>query len=129
MTLDEIQLPDDLDWVNEFNWTPVVRKQKYGVGGALFITDSIKQTGRPVHLQSEQDTCWVKRPLIQSLILLTREPGKIMTLTLSDNREFQVMFDHASGAIEAERILKGSYFSDDDYYQIKSIKFIEVTNG
>ncbi|MGE4519557.1 MAG: hypothetical protein AB7E04_08630 [Desulfobacteraceae bacterium] len=126
MTLDDIILPDDLDWVNEFNWSPVIRNQQYGADGALFISDSVKQAGRPISFQGEQNTCWITRSEMQALNALLLQPDKTMTLTLSDGRQFTIMFDHASGAIETEKVLKGSYFDSTEYYQINSINFIEV---
>lgn len=126
MILENIELPDDLNWTNEYSWSPVARNQRYGVGGSLFITDSVKQAGRPLYFEGEQDTCWVKRAVVEALTSLTKKPGKRMSLVLSDSREFKVMFDHSKGALDVEKVLKGSYFSDNDFYQIKSINFIEV---
>ena len=126
MILDELTLPSDLEWENEFNWTPVVRQQNYAKDGALWVIDSKKKAGRPIHFRGEELTCCIKRFEMLQLQGLLDVPDKIMTLTLSDSRQFSVMFDHKSGALGAEQVIKHGYYSDDDYYQINFIRFIEV---
>ena len=42
MTLDDIDLPDDLLWVNEYQWQPVAQETERTLTGALLVQEQAK---------------------------------------------------------------------------------------
>ncbi len=50
MTLDGIELPDDLLWVDEFDWNPVAQDIERSLTGALMVQEQAKLYGRPITL-------------------------------------------------------------------------------
>lgn len=126
MFLDAVELPDDLEWVDEFTWTPVAQNMEYGATGALFIQESEKQAGRTITLEGEEDMCWVPRSTVLALQALRDQTDNEMTLTLEDDRTFQVRFLQSGNPIEVSPVVKGAFYSDEDYFKIQSIKLIEV---
>ena len=125
MLLNTIELPDDLEWTDEFSWTPVEQSLSYSATGSLFIQESTKQAGRPITLQGAEDMGWITRDTAEALQTLKDASGTEMTLELSDGRTFTVMFMQES-PIEISPLRRGAFFGADDYFKINSIKLMEV---
>lgn len=49
-----ITLPTDLNWVDEFKWSPVIQSQEYAISGSLVVDDWVKLAGRPITLQGRR---------------------------------------------------------------------------
>ena len=125
MTLDDIELPDDLLWVNEYQWQPVAQETERTLTGALLVQEQAKLYGREIELLGEQ-SAWVTRATVDALKALEVEAGKVMTLTLADARIFQVIFDRSNGAaVEAQQILPYAY-PDNDYLYSLTIRLLTV---
>lgn len=95
ITLDAIILPEDLNWSDEFQWSPVARSTDYSLTGALIVEESLKQAGRPITLEAKSEfrgPVWIDRDTVDALYAKAAVPGTQMTLTLSDSRTFTVMF-------------------------------------
>ncbi|KEQ17129.1 hypothetical protein [Endozoicomonas numazuensis] len=119
MTLDSITLPDDLLWINEFDWNPVEQSQDRSLTGGLLIQEQSKRFGRPIELNGGEEVAWVSRSVVVNLLALSQIANKIMTLTLPDLRQYSVIFDRSSGApIEAQQILPYAYPGDDYQYSL-----------
>lgn len=125
MLLNTIELPDDLEWTDEFSWTPVEQSLSYSATGSLFIQESTKQAGRSITLQGAEDMGWITRSTADALQALKNAAGTEMTLTLSDGRTFSVMFAQEN-PIEISPLRRGAFFGADDYFKINSIKLMEV---
>ncbi len=65
MTLDDIELPDDLLWVNEFDWNPVEQNIERSLSGALLVQEQGKLQGRPIVLSGGEDAGWVPRSVVK----------------------------------------------------------------
>ena len=126
MFLDMVALPDDLEWVDEVAWTPIAQNIEYGATGSLFIQESERQAGRTITLEGEENMCWVTRETVLALRALYVQADKEMTLTLEDSRTFQVRFLHSGNPVDVSPVVKGAFYSEDDYFKINSIKLIEV---
>ncbi|MBO9484660.1 hypothetical protein [Salinisphaera sp. G21_0] len=127
MKLDTITLPDDLLWINEFEWSPVEQSREHSLTGALLIQEQAKLQGRPIELTGGQNAGWVSRKTVLELHGLTAIPDKVMNLTLPDMRKLNVIFDRSSGSpISASPVLKEAYPDDNSYYYL-SLRFITVT--
>jgi len=119
-----LALPADMEWSDEYDWSPVVQEAGYSLTGALIVEASVKQAGRPVTLQSGDDRAWVTRADVDQLRAWAAIPGKALTLTLRGTAR-AVIFDHAAGAVEADMVM---FYGDpvaSDHYAI-TIKTIEV---
>lgn len=95
-----ITLPPDLDWRDEFGWTPVEHSTDYSMTGALVVQEGERQDGRPITLFGGREV-WIPRTTIEALHTMASVPDQRMTLALW-GRSFTVMFRRP--AIEAEPI-------------------------
>ncbi len=128
--LENLQLPDELVWVDETDWTPVAQNEEYFLAGSLGVQTSVKLSGRPMTLTRKNGEVWVSRALILSLMALAAEPGKEMTLTMHDGRVFRVMFRHSDGPpLIAEPVIEYNIPPEWAYYSLALHLFIinEVT--
>jgi hypothetical protein len=102
ISLSTVTLPGDLQWIDEFTWTPVSQQVEVTFNGALVIEESAQQAGRPITLQGRQDGdtlfAVVERDVVEDLQALAAAPlSSPLTLTLEDGRSFQVRFNYAAG--------------------------------
>ena len=117
MTLDDIILPDDLLWINEFDWNPVEQNIERSLTGALLVQESQLLRGRSIILSGNGEAGWVSRFTVKSLLALSKTTSKTMSLTLADERQFNVIFDRSiASPIEAQQIFPFAYPSDSDDY-------------
>ena len=59
MQLDTITLPDDLLWINEFEWNPVKQNTERSLTGALLVQEGQLINGRPIFLSGNGEAGWV----------------------------------------------------------------------
>lgn len=118
MILDNLTLPTDLIWIDEFDWTPVQQTQTYSITGALIIESGVKQAGREITLSGDNSS-----GLISRADLITLETKLTATtplvLTLNDARTFNVIFNHAKKPIEAKQWIDYSDVDNADLYTLK----------
>lgn len=129
MTLNDgvttITLPDDLEWVDEYNWSSVLQDIQPLIGGGLIISESSSTKGRPVTLVSGEQV-WVNKSVVDSLMTLVNTVGKTYTLTLPDARTLQVVFDRKSGnPVDATPVWRRTVQVPDSPY-ILALKLMEV---
>ena len=117
MQLDDITLPDDLLWINEFDWNPVAQSTERSLTGALLVQEEPFAHGRSVVLSGNGEAGWVSRLTVQNLYALSKAANKTMTLTLPDSRQFTVIFDRSNRApVEAQQVMPFAYPEDNDQY-------------
>ena len=117
MQLDTITLPDDLLWINEFEWNPVEQTNERSLTGALLEQEGLLVHGRSIVLSGNGKAGWVSRLTVKSLFALSKAVNKTMTLALPDNRQFSVIFDRSNEApIEAQQFMPFAYPDDSDQY-------------
>ena len=105
-TLGDIDLSGDLEWADEFGWSPTAQQAEVTLGGSLLIEESAQLAGRPITLRSGQagQSYWglADRATVLALQALADEPrDEPLQLTLPDEREFNVLFRHGDLAVEA----------------------------
>jgi hypothetical protein len=128
-----LNLPDDLLWTDEHNWTAAIAKTDYLLTGSLLVESAVRQKGRPITLKAQADMAWVSRGLVDQLYewanTLTANGPLRMRLTFDENtpraRSFVAVFRLADGAIEAEPVLGLPHRSGSDRYRI-ALKFFEI---
>lgn len=126
MLLNTIEIPDDLEWTDEFTWTPIVQNSTYGATGALYIQTGTKLTGRYITLQGKDDMAWITRSTLLSLIALRDVADEEMTLTLSDEREFNVVFRQSEVPVDVRTVKGYNEFSNEELFVINAIRLMEV---
>lgn len=99
-----VALPDDLEWVDEYDWSPVAQQVEISLAGALLVEESAQLTGRPITLRSGQEggNYWAlaTRATVEALRALVDTPRTQSTplaLELPDGRTTTVLF-RGSGA-------------------------------
>lgn len=94
-----VQLPDDLDWPDEFAWSPVTQKTEHSITGSLIVDIGVRAAGRQVTLRGDRGTAWTTREVAAQLQAWAAIGGALMTLMLRGSTR-QVLFDHERTALE-----------------------------
>lgn len=142
--LDNLRLPKDLIWQDEFSWEPVAQVYEYSVEGNLLIQESAKKKGRHITLVGQSDMAWLDRTDMKKLIEMRNQVGKKMQLmgrkvnasgaveqnfgkTTHDGYiTMDVMFRHQDTALEYTLIKPWDQFEEDTYFIINAIRLMEV---
>lgn len=130
-TSQTVPLEDGFLWSDEFDWKPIEQNQERAVDGALIVQEGKKKSGRPITLSPSDGQGWIKRSdlsIIQDWSALQDEQFTLVFEYPHDTRQFNVIFNHAEGAIEADPVKGFPTVSDGDYYRA-TLRFIEVPNA
>ncbi len=98
-----VDLGDRLQWVDEYDWSPVEQRTEYSTTGALLVDVGLKLAGRTITLQGTDTAAWMSRALCDTIDGWAALPGIALTLTLRGVAR-SVMFDHAQKGFEAQPI-------------------------
>ena len=88
-----VQLPDDLDWTDEFAWSPISQTTDDSITGALLVQIGTRAAGRPITLLGGEQRAWCKYPVVSQLDAWSHIPGQALTLTIRGSAR-QVIFRH-----------------------------------
>ncbi|QHB72088.1 hypothetical protein [Stenotrophomonas sp. 364] len=123
-----IELPADLQWIDEFTAWRVGQAVKTSLTGAKIVQESSLQAGRPITLQTQRDgAAWVGAVTLDVLRALqaSEEQPRTTPLTLvlpahnGGDRQLSVAWRRTDGpGIEAEPIRFAVPALDGDYYSI-----------
>lgn len=130
-TSQTVPLEDGFLWSDEFDWKPIEQNQERAVDGALIVQEGKKKSGRPITLSPSEGQGWIKRSdlsVIQDWLALQDEQFTLVFEYPHDTRQFNVIFNHSDGAIEADPVKGFPTVSDGDYYRA-TLRFIEVPNA
>jgi len=119
-----IDLPPDLQWVDEFGWSAVEQIKEYSLTGALIVQQGVKVKGRPFTLKSN-GASWVKRSVVEQIQAFYNTPGNVFTLTI-DGTSYSFLFERPDGFIASEvgRLVRSA--QGPDYPFTIEIKGFEV---
>ncbi|NCC25633.1 MAG: hypothetical protein EOM25_10640 [Deltaproteobacteria bacterium] len=120
ITLDSTTLDPNFCWSDEYDWSPVGQARAYSLSGAMVLETTAKQSGRPITLAN----AWVTKAEVETLRALVITNGE-MTLTLHDEREFDVRWDHDGPALTAVPVIEYADPADADFYEV-TLKFLTV---
>ena len=126
ITLDTLTLPDELLWLDEFEWSDVKSNSLYTLQGRLVIEESsiLASKGRPITLVSEN--AWLERSDLKILFGWAQEIDKEMTLTMHDDEVFPVGFRHWDNPVlEIQNITQTPFRTDDVLYAL-SLKLVVI---
>lgn len=121
-----VTLPDALNWIDEYTWSPVEQTKTYTTTGALLIEEAVKQSGRPHTLEGSEDRTWCTRALVDQLHAWAATPAIVLSLTIRGTAR-DVTFDHEKGALQGLPVLfyaDGSIESTDWY--VPTLRFLEL---
>ncbi|MEJ6655603.1 MAG: hypothetical protein QNL70_06330 [Pseudomonas sp.] len=125
ITLDDVQLDDQLQWVNEFEHNPVEQTREHSITGALLVQEGVKLYGREIELRAN-GAAWTSLAVVRQLEALRNELGRVMLLTLADGRQHHVIWNRSNGAsLTAEPLFREAYPTDDSLYLI-SLRLLTV---
>lgn len=115
-TLAGITIPDDLEWVDEFTWSPMAQQIEVATAGSLIIEESKQLAGRWISLRSWNEgsnyAAVVDHSTVLALKALAEVPrgqGDAMVLSIPESvnagvytyRTFNVLFRHTELGFEA----------------------------
>lgn len=119
-------LSDRLQWVDEFDWSPVEQATAYSTTGALLVDVAVKQAGQPITLEGADTNAWITRALCATLQAWAALPGIQCALVLRGTTH-QVIFDHARGGFAARpvwRLLDGEITPE--LFYVPTFRFLKV---
>ncbi len=119
-----LAVPPDLLWADEFAWRQVEQSSQYTTTGALVLDAWAKRAGRPITLRGDVDYAWCQRSALTTLNAWAALPGQQFTLLLHGSTR-SVVFDHASGAIEAAPVVPYADPLPEDHYTL-ILRFLET---
>lgn len=126
--IDTVELPDDIQWVDEFDSHGVGQIITPTLTGALFVEEVVQAAGRRITLDGKGYS-WVTRSTLLALQALESTPlgnDETLTFTWADGRTFEVVFDRSSGsAVNADEVMRrAAGFQDADHFYSISVKLI-----
>ena len=130
-TNETVPLENGFLWSDEFDWKPIEQNQERAIDGTLIIQEGKKKSGRPITLSGSDGQGWVKRSelsIIKDWSALQDEQFTLIFEYPHDTRQFNVIFNHAEGAINAKPVMGFPTVSDGDYYEV-TFKFLEVEDA
>lgn len=130
-TNETVPLENGFLFSDEFDWKPIEQSQERAIDGTLIVQQGKKKSGRPITLSPSDGQGWIKRSdlsVIQGWSALQDEQFTLVFEYPHDTRQFNVIFNHAEGAIEADPVKGFPTVSDGDYYRA-TLRFIEVPNA
>lgn len=122
--LDDLELPDELIWVDEFDWSDVKATTKRTIQGKFIIQEisTISQAGRSLTLTS--DYSWIERSDLLKLQEWSNEVGKEMAITMHDGRVFICRFRHWDvPVLSSEMVITTAFPEAGTYYRL-NIKLV-----
>ena len=97
MWLGVIELDDQFEWTDEFEWDAVAQEQERSLNGKLIVQEGVKVYGRPITLASNGGV-WTPLSVVRQLEALRDQRGLVMALALPDGRQESVIFNRSNGA-------------------------------
>ncbi len=122
-----VALPNNLDWVDEFNWQPVQQATQYSLSGALLVDEDIRLAGRPITLSPGADNmAAMPKDVLDQIKVWASVVDQQLTLNISGT-DYAVRFHHANAAINARPIrgFRVPVGTKHDLWKV-TLRFIEV---
>lgn len=99
-----LTLPDDLDWQDEFSWSPVVQTAEPSVTGAVLVQIGTRQAGRPITLVGDEQRAWVRGDVVTALDAWSHVAGQVLTLMLRGVSRSVIFRHHEAPAFDSREI-------------------------
>lgn len=118
-------LSDRLQWLDEYDWSPVEQSTEFSTTGALLVDVAMKQAGRPITLEGLETAAWLTRAVCDTLQAWAALPGIELTLTVRGMPR-AVLFDQSRKGFTAApvwRLSDGEYTEETLY--LPTFRFLE----
>lgn len=99
ITLDSIELPDDLQWLNRHQYLQIKQNTFRALSGKLLITESIIPGGIKIVLQGSRTRAWTIKTVIDALNALASQVNQTWVLNYH-GQQHNVVFDRSKAPVE-----------------------------
>lgn len=123
ITLNLIDLPADLIWLDEYKWSGVAQQVDVMADGAVVVQADAQQTGRTITLAGGDNFGWIDKTTLEQLRTLALSAGQEMTLTLHDGSSRNVVF--TGERLSAEQVYEHS-FPDGGHPYVITLNLMEL---
>lgn len=125
ITLEGIELPEDLVWSDKYQWIPVTTVEATNsLSGALILTQKTRTSGRTITLTGTQTSAWIKKSVIDQLYVLASVIDNELTLDLHGTEYTVKFFDVGGDAISVTDLIESHPLPPEDWnYQIE-LRFV-----
>lgn len=108
ITLDSVELSDDLVWIDRYKQSPVAQSAYRTLGGNLVVFSQALLEGRNITLEAQTNMGWLTEEQVAALLDLAKVPGAVYNLTIY-NETYKVVFrHHEAPALEMQPIVDGA---------------------
>lgn len=122
------QLPDELFWEDEFDFTPGSVSIEYSLTGALIVSSCVRAagfSGRPITLTTPEQGGWMTRADLEALYA-TLSTTATLVLELHGARTFNVAWRHADTPISASLLFPGLAYPTSSTWYTVTLRFLQV---
>lgn len=130
-----IELPDDIQWIDEFAGHGVGQVITPTLTGALLVEENEQTEGRAMTLDGGRGS-WIDRDKAEALAILAATPledGATLLLEWADGTLYDVVFDRSSGngfqAEEVNRVARNFQGGNHEYFLKLTLLIKGVNNG
>ena len=125
ITLDDLTLPDDLYWQDEFDWSPVSQSITPTITGALIVEENVFYEGREITLVSGDTFGWAPHSLVSQLRSKESQINPVMTLGINGETR-TVIWRRDPIAVEVKPLIQMVDPDDHDFYLL-TLRFTEMS--
>lgn len=104
VTLGGLDLPDDIDWTDEFTFQAVGQSVTRTIAGNHVEFNQTLVRGRPITLVANEDEGWLTKAQVDSIQTFASTPGATFTLDIGA-QSFTVAFRQDEGAFSPSPLL------------------------
>lgn len=120
-----VTIPDDLEWSDEFDFSPVTQDTRRTIGGSLISQEATLQFGRPITLAGGPEV-WMRRGDFNTVVTMAQTAGASLVLTLAGNRVFNVMFNRQQTPHAATPLQRTTVYTDDSMMNNVVLRFLTI---
>lgn len=106
-TSETVSIEDGFFWSDEFSWKAKEQSLEYAMDGTPIIQEGTKLSGRPITLvPADSGMGWASLGVVRKLQAwsVLNEKFELQFEWAHDTRTFNVVFNHADGALEATSV-------------------------
>lgn len=120
-----VDLPDDLFWLDEHTWSPVMQTVATSVTGAVIIDTAAKLAEKPITLVGDEAHAWIPFSAVQQLKAWALIPGCEMTLNIRGTAYTVIFRHHDAPAIDLTPIVDFAIPDAQDWFS-GQLKFMGI---
>ncbi|WP_168377664.1 hypothetical protein [Acinetobacter cumulans] len=120
-TSETVSIEDGFFWSDEFSWKTKEQSLEYAMDGTPIIQEGTKLSGRPITLvPADSGMGWASLGVVRKLQAwsVLNEQFELQFEWAHDTRSFNVVFNHADGALEATPVKGIPPISLDDHMNL-----------